>query len=354
MLEQCFQKIFKATPEQTAYAPGRVNLIGEHIDYNGGMVLPMGLPVGLSIALKRRDDEIIRIASDRFNDIDTRELGGAKTGDWADYAAGAVALAVDQGFLNGGVDLYIDSTIPDGAGLSSSAALIVAILKGARDISVSDTPNEEIAVLARRVENEFIGVPCGIMDQMAVAVAEQGQAIALDTKNLTYSALDIPTGYGMVVIHSGIHRKLADGRYAARRHECDEAANILGNPEICLLTQSERKKAADLREPLNRRVRHCLSEHVRVLNAVEALRTGDARSFGAAMNESHASMRDDFEISLPEIDALVESARLFGAVGARLTGGGFGGCIVACVEDVQYPHWKAQLLSAHSDAFFVC
>ena len=350
MIEDKFRRAFDAEPAQTAYAPGRVNLIGEHIDYNGGMVLPAALPVGLRVALRPRSDDIIRIASDRFQTIAQSNIGTAKTGGWADYANGAVIFAKEAGYLSGGADLYVESSIPDGAGLSSSAALIVAILKATRDHQGAPASDKDIARLAQRVENEHIGVPCGIMDQMAVAVARQGQAIALDTLSLAYEVIDLPTNYRMAVIHSGQFRKLSDGKYAERRHECDEARAALGADALCLLTDDELQKAEPLPAPAYRRAHHCVTEHRRVKAAAAALRVGDMPAFGMLMNESHVSMRDDFEVSTPVIDALVESALRLGAHGARLTGGGFGGCIVACVENDRYSEWKEALLKAHGQA----
>ncbi len=353
MIEDLFAKAFAKRPTATARAPGRVNLIGEHTDYNGGMVLPTALGVGLEAALAPRDDAAVRIASDRFAGLAEAGLTTPAHGAWSDYALGAVIYAQRAGYLAGGADLYVLSSIPDGAGLSSSAALIVATLKAARDAGGADASDVEIAQLARRVENEFISMPCGIMDQMAVAVAREGQAIALDTKTLAYDLIDLPSKYDMTVIHSGCHRKLSDGRYAARKHECDAAQAALGGGDLCLLTDAMLDKAAALADPLARRARHCASEHRRTVKAAAALKAGDIAAFGALMNESHISMRDDFEMSLPAIDALVESAVAFGAVGARLTGGGFGGCIVACVEKDKVPAWREKLLAAHPAAYAV-
>ncbi len=353
MIERQFADAFGTPPEQTAYAPGRVNLLGEHIDYNGGTVLPMALPIGLSVAMRARRDDTVRIASDRFDGIENRRIVDGKTGQWADYASGAVAFAVKQGLLPGGADLLVQSSIPDGAGLSSSAALIVATLKAARQAAGSTITDVEIAVLARHVENDYIGMPCGIMDQMAVAVAQAGQAIALDTKSLDYAAVVVPKDWRMAVIHSGEHRKLSDGRYAERRRECDRAAQILGNPNLCLLNEREQGIADSLPAPLGKRVRHCLSEHRRVLTAVGALHDANMNAFGALMNESHVSMRDDFEMSTLTIDALVADAVDLGAVGARLTGGGFGGCIVAAVREERLEAWTSALLDIHQNARFI-
>ena len=354
MIEKTFAKIFGKPPEQIAYAPGRVNLIGEHLDYNGGMVMPMALPVGLSVAMRARDDDEIHIASDRFEAIMTRNLSSPMQNDWADYGVGAVIFANEANYLTGGADVFISSTIPDGAGLSSSAALIVAILKAAREIKGAVVSDLDIAVLARRVENEYIGMPCGIMDQMAVAIASQRQAFSLDTKSLSYDLIDLPTDFHMAVVHSGQHRKLSDGRYAERRDQCAAAGEMLGNRDLCLLSDDEFASAGSLSPPLNYRVRHCVREHERAVSPAAALRDNNMEMFGRLMNESHSSMRDDFATSTPEIDALVVDAIGFDELGARLTGAGFGGCIVACVPSLKVQDWKATLLERHPVARYIC
>lgn len=336
----------------TGTAPGRVNLIGEHIDYNGGMVLPAALSLGLEVQLTPRADRMLRAEASGFPDVAERSLDEAADGHWSDPALGAVREAAALGLLEGGANLSITSTIPPGSGLSSSAALIVAILKAARDAAGGGPGDVALAVAARRVENDFIGVPCGIMDQMAVALASPGRAMALDTATLEYTLVDLPAGYDMVVIHSGLTRKLTEGRYAERKVECDAAKAHFGTDDLCHLPLAS-VEAADLPDNVKRRARHCVTEHSRVLDALAALQAGDAAALGAAMNASHASMRDDFAMSLPPIDALVESATELGAIGARLTGGGFGGCIVACVAAEKREAWQAELLARHPDARFV-
>lgn len=340
----------------SARAPGRVNLIGEHIDYNGGMVLPAALSVGLDVTLAPRTDSVIAVSSTTYHDPTIRDLADDAVGEWADPVVGAVREANTLGLLSGGATLEVTSNIPEGSGLSSSAALIVAVLKAARDAAgktAEDGPNDvEIAVAARRVENNYMGVPCGIMDQMAVALATPGTAMALDTKALSYDLVALPQGYEMAVVHSGLIRKLTDGRYASRKVECDAAKRHFGTEDLCLLDRSEVERAT-LDDNPKRRTLHCLSEHLRVVSAVHAMQSGDMTTFGALMNESHTSMRDQFEMSLPEIDTLVESAVELGAIGARLTGGGFGGCIVACLELGMREHWLAKLLERHPKAHFI-
>jgi galactokinase len=353
MSENVFLERFGGAPTATGFAPGRVNLIGEHIDYNGGLVLPAALAVGLETGLRSRNDNALLIASDRFNGVCELSLTSEKSGDWSDYALGALVFAHRAGWLAQGAEVFVASTIPDGAGLSSSAALIVAILKAARALAGADATNTDIAVLARRVENEFIDMPCGIMDQMAVSVASPGQAIALNTKTLDYKRLDLPADYHMAVVHSGQSRKLSDGRYRVRKEECDRAKAYFKTDDLCHV-QLERVLSSDLPQEIMRRVRHCVTEQRRTVAAANALARGDIHALGALMNESHLSMRDDFEMSTPVIDALVTDATTLGAVGARLTGGGFGGCIVAAVPGDRLAQWSAALLERNPSARFVC
>lgn len=354
MIERDFEKMFGAAPARVGHGSGRVNLIGEHTDYNGGMVLPTTLPIGITIALRPRDDGVVRVASSTFDHVFEGRLSDPKKGDWADYTVGAILYAHKAELTPRGADVFIHSTMPAGAGLSSSAALIVAILKAARDLTGKEFSDVEIALLARRVENEYIGVPVGIMDQMAVALAAPGQALALDTKSLSFELIDLPTTHHMAVIHSGITRNLSDGRYAERKSECDAAREQLNAQDLCLLSDDDVARAPTLPDTLARRVRHCMSEHRRTAAAAAALKSGDINSFGALMNESHQSMRDDFEMSLPQIDSLVANAQRFGATGARLTGGGFGGCIVACLPKPAMTDVLNRLSAEHPDAYFVC
>ncbi|ABC62792.1 galactokinase [Erythrobacter litoralis] len=337
----------------TATVPGRVNLIGEHTDYNGGMVLPAALSVSLTATLIPREDRRVGVSARGYPGSAERSLDEAAQGHWSDPAVGAVREANALGLLHGGASLSIRSTIPAGSGLSSSAALIVAILKAAREAAESDIPDLDLAVAARRVENDYIGVPCGIMDQVAVAVARPGEAIALDTATLEYSLVTLPDSHSMIVIHSGYSRKLTDGRYKARKEECDAARLAFGREAICTLDPSEIEAATGIDETIRRRARHCATEHRRVIAAREAIDRGDMAVFGALMNASHISMRDDFEMSTPPIDALVADAVELGSTGARLTGGGFGGCIVACVSSRQREEWQARLVERHPKARYI-
>jgi galactokinase len=280
-------------------------------------------------------------------------MNSAAQDHWSDPIVGAFQQARELGLLSGGADVTIASTIPAGAGLSSSAALIVAILKAARSIAGARLSDTEIAVAARKVETDYIGVPVGIMDQMAVAIAQPGEAIALNTASLEYELVTLPKGWSFEVIHSGVTRKLSDGRYKQRKEECDAARIAFGRSDICLLDPAILEAATGVEAAVMRRARHCVTEHRRVLSAVEAIAGGDTATLGALMTASHMSMRDDFEMSVPPIDALVDDAVECGAIGARLTGGGFGGCIVACVAESAREQWLEQLLSRHPEARFI-
>lgn len=336
----------------TGSARGRVNLIGEHTDYNGGMVLPCALSVGLEVTLIPRKDEAVAVDSSDYETPSIRNLSDDAVGDWSDAAVGAARIANALGLVAGGATISIRSTIPQGSGLSSSAALIVAILKAAREHAESELSDVDLAIAARQVENEYMGVPCGIMDQMAVALATPGTAMALDTKALAYELVALPSTHEMVVVHSGVTRKLTDGRYKERKLECDVAKAHFGTEDLCLLDLRPVEQA-DLAEHPKKRTLHCVTEHQRVLAATHALDKGEMVGFGELMNQSHASMRDWFEMSVPPIDALVADAVELGALGARLTGGGFGGCIVACVENAAREEWLAALLARHPDAHFI-
>lgn len=337
----------------TLFVPGRVNLIGEHTDYNGGLVLPTALNIGVTVSMSPRRDDNIHIVSDAFDTVAQRTIQTEKSGHWSDYVTGAIKLANEKQWLVGGANVALTSTLPFGAGLSSSAAVTVGILKLARDMSGAKVSDTACAIFARRVENEFIGVPCGIMDQMAVALAHPGQALALNTNDLSYQLIDLPKGTRVAVIHSGHQRLLEEGRYAERKAECDAVKHELGHDNICHATPEEMQQILHLPDHIYARASHCVSEEARTTLAIEALRANDMKHLGELLIEGHASIRDDFEITVDATDKLVEDAVGFGAFGARQTGGGFGGCIVALVAEGTYPKWVSDLLAAHPNAYDV-
>ena len=314
-------------------APGRVNLIGEHTDHNDGYVLPTVIPQVTSVAMARNDDLEVRAFSHAVP-FDTQRATfsiGTETRreHWIDYVQGATAVARAAGLPISGFDAIISSDVPLGSGLSSSAALSVALLRALRALHQWSIADEPLAVLARRVETDFIGVPVGPMDPFACMLGSQGQALFLDTRTLAWERIALPRGLEIAVVNSGIRHSHATGSYRMRQQECVEAAASLGLAALRDAT-SEHTAAIDaLPGVLARRARHVVSENARVLQAVQALRQRDLVGLGRLIDASHASLRDDFEVSTAEIDAMVDIARAeSGVLGARMTGGGFGGSIV--------------------------
>lgn len=352
-IEQLFFDHFNEQPSATSMACGRVNLIGEHIDYNGGVVLPTPINRYVHVAISHGAQDTDEICSQMFDGCTIRPINSTANGDWSDYVAGALSFARNRGFLQHGVRIAIESDIPYGAGVSSSAAVIIATFRAVESLTNATYDNLDVAKWAQQVENEYIGMPCGIMDQMAVAIAEPGHALSLDTDSLDCDHVTLPSDYHFAVLFSGVTRRLDEGRYAIRREECESAAEKLAVPYLCTMPEQKGSYIGELPEPLNRRAQHVFSEHQRVLKAIDALKQSDIEQFGQLMNESHVSMRDDFEITTDEVDAVVESAREFGAIGARMTGGGFGGCIVACVPNSQLEIWKENMLARHHKARYI-
>ena len=333
MITGDFEKLYGHAPDIRADAPGRVNLIGEHTDYNGGYVLPAAIPQRTIVELARRDDDVVRVWSVQFHGAEpvTYRLGREqRTGEWDDYVQGMTRVLGRAGRL-AGFDLYIDSTVPPGSGLSSSAALEIALGRALRLAFELPLDDVALAKAGRQAENEFVGAPVGIMDQMACSLARPGSALFLDTRSLEFTHVPIPTGAALVVIDSGISHRHAGGEYVTRRAECAEAARLLGVRELRDITDVSR--LAGLPPPLDRRARHVVEENQRVLAAVTALRGARLREAGELFNASHRSLRDLFDVSIPAIDRLVAiAAGMPGAYGARLTGGGFGGSIVVLCD----------------------
>ena len=335
------------TPSEfRAAAPGRVNLIGEHTDYNGGFVLPTAIPQHAAVTVTPRDGRTVTASSrDEGGDAESYALGAEAPGrGWLDYVQGTTAVLAGDGAALGGFDVRIESDVPIGSGLSSSAALLVALLRALREAFGLALDDVQVARLAQRVENAFVGARVGIMDQMAASLADTGAALFLDTRSLAYRLIAyrrvaLPTDrVELLVVNSGVHHSHATGGYNTRRAECEAACAALGVPLLRDLTPADARaelpaalaRIAALPDPLRRRARHVVTENARVLDAVDALEAGDAGRLGALFDASHASMRDDYEVSVAEVDRLVALARAAPAVfGARLTGGGFGGSIVA-------------------------
>ena len=330
-----FVAAFGSEPAATAQAPARANLLGEHTDYNDGFVLPTPLPYVTTVSVgPGAQDGVIEAHAARFRETKTRPLDAPAAGDWLDYPLGCVRVLMKGGTPVPGLRLSIDSDIPMGAGISSSAALEVATLRALRQWLGLSLDDMAIAKLGQQAESSYVGMPCGIMDQMVSALGTPGQALFLDTRSLDHRLVGLPGSHRLAVVHSGVTHRLTEGGYRQRRSECEQAAAALGVRSLRELDVADLARVEALPEPLNRRARHVVTENRRVLDGVAALERGDAAAFGRLMVESHRSQQHDYAVSVPEIDALVDSALRHGAVGARLTGGGFGGCIIALIEDM--------------------
>jgi len=313
-----------------AEAHGRVNLMGEHTDYNLGLVLPTLIPQRTAVALEPRADDVVRIHAAGFGEISYRLGAEAPSREWSDYAKGCTATLRTSGVALRGFDADVTSDIPVGAGVSSSAAFLVALLRAMRDAFALQFDDTTLALLAQRAEVEFVGARVGIMDQLVASRGHLGEALLIDTADLSVERVELPLSIALVVIDSGVRHAHASGDYNARRAECEEAAHALG---VSSLRNVRDLDALERLPPLlARRVRHVVTENERVQEAATALSGGDVQRLGRLFDASHASQRDDFDVSVPEVDALAEALRHAGAYGARLTGGGFGGSVVAVTK----------------------
>jgi galactokinase len=327
-----FAERFGDEPAVVASAPGRVNLIGEHTDYNDGWVLPLALPQRTVVHLRPRPDASVRVASGAFPDQLATYAVGRETrrSEWVDYVQGTTVVLRGAGMPVGGFDAFVSSQVPVGAGLSSSAALTVALLRALRHAFALALDDRALAQLAQRVETDFIGARIGIMDQMVVSLAEADEALLLDCRTLDTTLVALPPTIELVVIDSGIRHAHAGGPYNERREECVVAARTLGVPALRDVTLAMADRVDQLPALLRRRVQHVLSENVRVHEVVAALRARDGSAVGRSCSASHISLRDDYEVSVVAVDRLVAFCEQDpDCFGARMTGGGFGGSVVA-------------------------
>jgi galactokinase len=336
-LNSLFRDSFGAVPALVTRAPGRVNLIGEHTDYNDGFVLPCAISKQTMVAVRPREDRTVNIVA---GDLDGAKASFAldcpimpdAAAPWSNYVRGMASLMQAEGLELPGVDMAILGNMPQGAGLSSSAALENAAgLAFAALAGQPDFDRSRLALLGQRTEHEFAGCKCGIMDQLVSARAEAGSALLIDCRSLGTQAVTLPEELAILIVHSGISRGLVDGEYNARRAQCEAAAAHYGVQALRDLQSLPPQGSLD---PVAwKRARHVVTENARTLAAADALRVGDLGGLGKLMAESHASMRDDFEITLPAIDRLVAilAEAIGDAGGARMTGGGFGGAVVALV-----------------------
>lgn len=347
-VSEAFEAQFGTAPAHVVTAPGRVNLLGEHTDYNGGYVLPMPLTLQVCIAIGPGDKPgFATLYSQSFDATCEIALTGTKSDHWSDYILGSFQLSEQKPDLKTGYRLAIGSSLPMGAGISSSAALEVCSLRAIAAYKGVTVDPVAIAHTARRVENEFVGMPCGIMDQFASSVGIEAMALFLDARSMDYELAPLIPGHKIITMHSGVAHKLTDGSYEQRVKECASACAMLGIDQLRDVGMDDLDRIEALGGVETRRARHIITENQRVLDGVAALKARDAATFGRLMVESHASQRDDYAITVPETDTLVEAALSAGALGARQTGGGFGGAIVALLADDQVETWCNTMTSDH-------
>jgi galactokinase len=341
-------------------APGRTNLIGEHTDYNDGYVLPAAIDRATWVAIAPRNDRILRVYSEHFAESVEFNLGEASSAPrrhWSDYVRGVALMLERKGSSITGADIFIRSDVPLGAGLSSSASLEVASATALAEIAGRELPKLEIARLCQRAENEFVGAQCGIMDQFVSCFGRAGHAVFLDCRSLESAAVPLPAGFRLVLCNTMVKHEIAGGDYNLRRRECEESVARLAKalPGIRALrdvtpAQAEEHRAL-LSDVLYRRARHVTTENARVIEARVALERGDLAKLGHLMAESHASLRDDYEVSCRELDVMVELAnKIEGCVGARMTGGGFGGCTINLVAAEQVDNFVARMTESYQRA----
>jgi galactokinase len=359
-LKAAFSRRYGTPPEVIVRAPGRVNLIGEHTDYNDGYVLPVAIDRSVLLAASVRADRTVRLRALDFDAQVTFSLDDihhAGRHRWSDYQRGVATVLQERGFRLPGVDAAFSSDVPIGAGLSSSAAVEVSAAVMWQTVAGLDVSRPELALLCQRAENTFVGVNCGIMDQFISALGQEGTALFIDCRTLDHRPVSIPEGFAVVIMDTAKQRGLTDSAYNTRRAECEEGVRLLRAhlPGIEALRDVSvpdfEQYAGELPLNVRKRCRHVIGENQRVLDGIEALARGDATTFGRLMDESHRSLRDDYEVSCAELDAMVEAAwRAPGVVGARMTGAGFGGCAVALVRAEYTPSFTDQVAAAYQEA----
>lgn len=356
-LKKLFHSIFGIESKEVYFAPGRINLIGEHTDYNGGYVFPAAITIGTYGVARRREDQKIRFYSDNFSKLGIIEcsltdLVYKEEDDWTNYPKGMIHYLIEQGYaIDHGMDILFYGTIPNGAGLSSSASIELltgVILNDLFDLTIKML---DLVITGKRVENHFIGVNSGIMDQFAIGMGKQDHAILLDTNTLDHELVSANFGeYVIVIMNTNKRRELADSKYNERRAECELALSrlqtVLPISSLGELTQEvfEENKEIIADACLIKRARHAVSENQRTIKAKKALVENDLQQFGQLLNASHASLKDDYEVTGIELDTLVQAAqKQSGVLGARMTGAGFGGCAIALVKETEQDHFIKQV-----------
>lgn len=365
-LTRVFHEQFGRLPTTYVQAPGRVNLIGEHTDYNQGFVFPAAINFGTTVVAAARDDRNVNVVAmdygNKCSSFSLDDIRFDREDGWSNYVRG-VAQALQGYTAFGGADLLLTGNVPQGAGLSSSASLEIAVLKSFSELYELGLDGVKAALLGQQAENRFVGCSCGIMDQLVSAMGRQGQALLLDCQSLEFQTTPIPPEYQLVIVNSNIQRGLVDGEYNLRRQQCEQAAAAMGVASLrqanMALLQSHK---ASMPDTAYRRARHIITENQRTLDMFSALESKDYGRIRELMALSHESMRDDFEITVPPIDYLVElmQAALGDVGGARMTGGGFGGCVVSLAPREAVPHIvdaverQYRKTIGHKETIYVC
>ncbi|MEA5456231.1 galactokinase [Sinomonas sp. JGH33] len=355
-----FRETFGGEPDGVWAGPGRVNLIGEHTDYNEGFVLPFAIDLAARVALRVRADGVIRLFSTAgtagVTELDIAGLDRESAAGWSVYPAGVVWALQERGIDVPGFDLALDSTVPLGSGLSSSHAIECAVATALNELTGAGLPTSDLVLATQRAENAFVGAPTGILDQSASLRGRAGHAIFLDCRDQSAELVpfDAPAaGLVTLVVDTRVAHSHADGGYASRRAACELGAEVLGVKALRDVSTGDLDEARGLMDDVTfRRVRHVVTEDERVLDTVAALRASGPAAIGPLLDASHASMRDDFEISCPELDTAVEAARAAGAIGARMTGGGFGGSAIALVPADDEARARSAVMAAFAERGF--
>lgn len=355
-LESAFQELFGNKAEVLAEAPGRVNLIGEHIDYSEGFVLPFAIADRTYAAIARNSDGLVRIASqqrkNRIFTIDISDVKPGSAGDWEKYVLGVI-WSLD---ISSGVDILVDGHVPSGAGLSSSAALECSVAVGLNALFSLGKSLEDLARATQKAENDYVGMPCGIMDQSVSLMGREGSALLLDCRDLSTESVpfDVASqGLELLIIDTQAHHALVDGGYAERRASCESVAAKFSIPSMRNLTmETLNARKGELTEVEYIRARHAVTEIARVKDAVVALKASDFTTLGRLINESHISLRDDYTVSCPELDAAVDASLAAGALGSRMVGGGFGGSAIALIKADQIDSVKEAIKRSYVEKGF--
>lgn len=351
LLKQSFASYFNSESEIIVRAPGRVNLIGEHTDYNDGFVLPMAIDHAVWLALRPRDDRTVRLFSLDLETEAAFELDSLTKGsDWIEYPKSIAYELMKAGYELRGFDAVMTGDVPRGAGLSSSAAVELAVARAFAAVSGIEWDAPKMAKLSQKAENEWVGVNCGIMDQMASAACKEGHALFLDCRSLEIQHAPLPQGVSIVILDTSTRRGLVGSAYNERRSQCEEAARWFGVKALRDVSVEEFNKSSKngLNELAEKRARHIITENARVLEAMEVMKAGNVKRLGELFNASHDSLRDDFEVTNDALNIMVDCAReQASCYGARMTGAGFGGCAVALVKEEN----AAEFVTAVSEAY---